>query len=208
MSPLDPLEILQVIGYSIGALLPLWMLFQLITHRRNLTNIERLLAALALTMGGWHTSNLHYASRPLRSRSGHLDLAASCCGHRRRRQYHFCLLVSASRSPSSLGQRTRALAKPKRTPACLWLLHPDNLSARCRPAPLDRGLRTDVHEAFVLRDPVRVLDRLRAGADRSHRAADRQKEQEPQREAHHAHARGVVHRSWSRYFCCACGWCR
>jgi len=58
MSPLDPLEILQVIGYSIGALLPLWMLFQLITHRSNLTNIERLLAALALTMGGWHTSNL------------------------------------------------------------------------------------------------------------------------------------------------------
>ena len=58
MSPLDPHEILQVIGYSIGALLPLWMLFQLITHRSKLTNIERLLAALALTMGGWHTSNL------------------------------------------------------------------------------------------------------------------------------------------------------
>jgi signal transduction histidine kinase len=58
MSPLDPLEILQVIGYSIGALLPLWMLFQLITHRSNLTDIERLLALLALTMGGWHTSNL------------------------------------------------------------------------------------------------------------------------------------------------------
>ena len=58
MSPLDPLEILQVIGYSIGALLPLWMLFQLVTHRSNLTNIERLLALLALTMGGWHTSNL------------------------------------------------------------------------------------------------------------------------------------------------------
>src|SRR5829696_6234958 len=58
MSLLDPLEILQVIGYSIGALLPLWMLFQLITHRSKLTNIERLLAALALTMGGWHTSNL------------------------------------------------------------------------------------------------------------------------------------------------------
>jgi signal transduction histidine kinase len=58
MSPLDPLEILQVIGYSIGALLPLWMLFQLVTHRSKLTNIERLLAALALTMGGWHTSNL------------------------------------------------------------------------------------------------------------------------------------------------------
>ena len=58
MSPLDPLEILQVIGYSIGAMLPLWMLFQLVTHRSKLTNIERLLALLALTMGGWHTSNL------------------------------------------------------------------------------------------------------------------------------------------------------
>jgi hypothetical protein len=43
MSPLDPLEILQVIGYSIGALLPLWMLFQLVTHRSKLTNIERIL---------------------------------------------------------------------------------------------------------------------------------------------------------------------
>jgi signal transduction histidine kinase len=58
MSPLDPLEILQVIGYSIGALLPLWMLFQLVTHRSTLSNIERILALLALTMGGWHTSNL------------------------------------------------------------------------------------------------------------------------------------------------------
>jgi signal transduction histidine kinase len=58
MSPLEPLEILQVIGYSIGALLPLWMLFQLVTHRSKLTSIERLLALLALTMGGWHTSNL------------------------------------------------------------------------------------------------------------------------------------------------------
>src|SRR5918993_5408372 len=58
MSPLDPLEILQVIGYSIGALLPLWMLFQLVTHRSKLTSMERILAALALTMGGWHTSNL------------------------------------------------------------------------------------------------------------------------------------------------------
>ena len=58
MSPLDPLEILQLIGYSIGALLPLWMLFQLVTHRSQLTNIERILALLALTMGGWHTSNL------------------------------------------------------------------------------------------------------------------------------------------------------
>jgi signal transduction histidine kinase len=58
MSPLDPLEILQVIGYSIGALLPLWMAVQLVRHRSKLTNVERILAALALTMGGWHTSNL------------------------------------------------------------------------------------------------------------------------------------------------------
>src|SRR5687767_5624524 len=58
MSPLDPLEILQVIGYSIGALIPLWMAVQLVRHRSKLTNIERILAALALTMGGWHTSNL------------------------------------------------------------------------------------------------------------------------------------------------------
>lgn len=58
MSALDPLEILQVIGYSVGALLPLWMVVQLVTHRHKLTIIERTLAALALTMGGWHTSNL------------------------------------------------------------------------------------------------------------------------------------------------------
>jgi signal transduction histidine kinase len=58
MSPLDPLEILQVIGYSVGALLPLWMAVQLVLHRSKLSSLERLLAALALTMGGWHTSNL------------------------------------------------------------------------------------------------------------------------------------------------------
>jgi signal transduction histidine kinase len=58
MFPLDPLEILQVIGYSIGALLPLWMAVQLVRNRTKLTSIERILAALALTMGGWHTSNL------------------------------------------------------------------------------------------------------------------------------------------------------
>jgi signal transduction histidine kinase len=58
MFPLDPLEILQVIGYSVGALLPLWMAVQLVLHRSNLSPLERLLAALALTMGGWHTSNL------------------------------------------------------------------------------------------------------------------------------------------------------
>jgi len=58
MFPLDPLEILQVIGYSVGALLPLWMAVQLVLYRSKLSPLERLLAALALTMGGWHTSNL------------------------------------------------------------------------------------------------------------------------------------------------------
>ena len=58
MFPLDPLEILQVIGYGVGALLPLWMAVQLVLHRSKLSPLERLLAALALTMGGWHTSNL------------------------------------------------------------------------------------------------------------------------------------------------------
>lgn len=58
MFPLDPLEILQVTGYSVGALLPLWMAVQLILHRNKLSTLERLLAALALTMTGWHTSNL------------------------------------------------------------------------------------------------------------------------------------------------------
>ena len=58
MSPLDPLEILQLVGYSVGALLPLWMAIQLVSHRNKLTSLERMLALLALTMGGWHMSNL------------------------------------------------------------------------------------------------------------------------------------------------------
>lgn len=55
---MSPLEILQLVGYSVGALLPLWMAFQLVSHRTTLTPTERLLACLALTMGGWHMSNL------------------------------------------------------------------------------------------------------------------------------------------------------
>jgi signal transduction histidine kinase len=58
MFPLDPLEILQVVGYSVGALLPVWMAVQLVSHRSKLNSLERMLALLALTMGGWHTSNL------------------------------------------------------------------------------------------------------------------------------------------------------
>jgi signal transduction histidine kinase len=55
---MSPLDILQLVGYSIGAMLPLWMAVQLVSHRDRLTSHERVLFALALTMGGWHTSNL------------------------------------------------------------------------------------------------------------------------------------------------------
>ncbi len=55
---MSPLEVLQLVGYSIGAVLPLWMGFQLVTRRHKLTALERALFALALTMGGWHASNL------------------------------------------------------------------------------------------------------------------------------------------------------
>ena len=55
---MSPLEVLQLVGYSIGAVLPLWMGLQLFTRRLNLTALEKGLFALALTMGGWHTSNL------------------------------------------------------------------------------------------------------------------------------------------------------
>ena len=104
MSPLDPLEILQVIGYSIGALLPLWMLFQLVTHRSKLSSMERLLALLALTMGGWHTSNLVITLHGL------FDLGFDTWTtllrarrHRRRCQHHVRLLISSPRSPCISG---------------------------------------------------------------------------------------------------------
>jgi signal transduction histidine kinase len=55
---MSPLEVLQLVGYSIGATLPLWMGIQLVSRRRRLSPIERVLVALALSMCGWHTSNL------------------------------------------------------------------------------------------------------------------------------------------------------
>lgn len=55
---MSPLEVLQLVGYSIGATLPLWMGIQLISRRRRLSPIERVLVALALSMCGWHASNL------------------------------------------------------------------------------------------------------------------------------------------------------
>ena len=55
---MSPLDVLQLIGYSIGAALPLWLGVQLLSRRQRLASPERLLCALALTMGGWHASNL------------------------------------------------------------------------------------------------------------------------------------------------------
>lgn len=55
---MSPLGLLQLLGYSIGAALPLWMGAQLVSRRHNLTALERVLFALALSMGGWHASNL------------------------------------------------------------------------------------------------------------------------------------------------------
>src|SRR6185503_10024886 len=55
---MSPLEVLQLVGYSIGAVLPLWMGIQLLSRRRSLGAIERVLFVLALSMCGWHSSNL------------------------------------------------------------------------------------------------------------------------------------------------------
>ena len=55
---MSPLEVLQLVGYSIGAVLPLWMGIQLLSRRRRLSPVERVLVALAVSMCGWHSSNL------------------------------------------------------------------------------------------------------------------------------------------------------
>lgn len=55
---MSPLEVLQLVGYSIGAVLPLWMAVQLLARRQKLSPLERVLFVLAASMGGWHASNL------------------------------------------------------------------------------------------------------------------------------------------------------
>ena len=52
------LEALQLIGYSLGAVLPLWMGYLLFRGRLGAAPIQRLLLALGLCMVGWHASNL------------------------------------------------------------------------------------------------------------------------------------------------------
>src|SRR4051812_29478456 len=55
---MSPLQVLQFIGYSTGALLHLWMAGLLLKRRRGVSQVERVLLVLAVGMGVWHASNL------------------------------------------------------------------------------------------------------------------------------------------------------
>src|SRR5258708_877334 len=59
------LEALQLIAYSIGAVLPLWMGYLLLKQRLGLVPIQRLLLSLGWCMAGWHASNLVITLRSL-----------------------------------------------------------------------------------------------------------------------------------------------
>jgi signal transduction histidine kinase len=59
------LEALQLIGYSLGAVLPLWLGYVLLRQRMGLVTVERLLLALAACMVGWHGGNLIITLRSL-----------------------------------------------------------------------------------------------------------------------------------------------
>ncbi len=59
------LETLQLIGYSLGAVLPLWLAYVLLRQRVGLVTVERLLLALAACMVGWHGGNLVITLRSL-----------------------------------------------------------------------------------------------------------------------------------------------
>src|ERR671939_1655712 len=59
------LEIIQLIGYSTGAALPLWLSVLLARQRRTLAPQERVLQALAVSIGLWNASNLLLVLRAL-----------------------------------------------------------------------------------------------------------------------------------------------
>ena len=59
------LEVLQLIGFSIGAVLPLWMGYLLFKQRLGVVHIQRLLLALGVCMVGWHGGNLVITLRSL-----------------------------------------------------------------------------------------------------------------------------------------------
>src|SRR5918912_1284591 len=52
------LEAIQLIGYSTGSALHLWMGALLWRRRRGLNRVERVLLALTIGFGLWHASNL------------------------------------------------------------------------------------------------------------------------------------------------------
>ena len=55
---MSPLQVLQLVGYSVGAVLSFWMGGLLFSRRQRLTALERVLFVLALSIGAWHASNL------------------------------------------------------------------------------------------------------------------------------------------------------
>jgi len=59
------LESLQLIGYSLGAMLPLWMGYLLFKQRLGVVAIQRLLLGLGVCMVGWHAGNLIVTLRSL-----------------------------------------------------------------------------------------------------------------------------------------------
>lgn len=59
------LEALQLIGYSLGAVLPLWMGYLLFKQRLGVVPIQRLLLGLGFCMVGWHAGNLVITLRSL-----------------------------------------------------------------------------------------------------------------------------------------------
>src|ERR1044072_3383770 len=59
------LEALQLIGYSLGAVLPIWMGYLLFRKRLGVVPIPHLLLALGVCMVGWHGGNLVVTLRSL-----------------------------------------------------------------------------------------------------------------------------------------------
>ncbi|MDQ1591908.1 MAG: hypothetical protein QOG71_2535 [Pyrinomonadaceae bacterium] len=59
------LEVLQLVGYSMGAALTLWMSVLLSRQRRAFERVERVLLALAVGIGLWHACNLVLTLRAL-----------------------------------------------------------------------------------------------------------------------------------------------
>ncbi|MEO6391152.1 MAG: ATP-binding protein [Pyrinomonadaceae bacterium] len=54
---MSPLEVIQLVGYATGAILTFWMSALLRRWRRGLGGLERVLFALGMGIGLWHTSN-------------------------------------------------------------------------------------------------------------------------------------------------------